>query len=226
MSITNLEILKDGELADVTPLNDNFETVRVAINSNSSLITKLTTQLNNIINNVNDVVQKISIALLPAGAKIELFDELSNPQEYQLFLCDHSEISRTAYKNLFNFIGTKYGAGDGTTTFNLPDCMNGAYSRGYKAGLTAEVGKIQESGLPNIIGSIFHKAYNGHNVQANSWSGALTNAGTTSAMMRSEGGGSYATGIAINASKSSSVYGASPNEVRVKSYPVYVYIRY
>jgi microcystin-dependent protein len=36
-------------------------------------------------------------------------------------LCDGSEISRTTYSNLFSVIGTIYGAGDGSTTFNVPD---------------------------------------------------------------------------------------------------------
>lgn len=36
-------------------------------------------------------------------------------------LCDGREIDRKAYKSLFNTIGTKYGSGDGTNTFNLPD---------------------------------------------------------------------------------------------------------
>lgn len=36
-------------------------------------------------------------------------------------LGDGSAISRTTYKALFNVIGTTYGAGDGTTTFNLPN---------------------------------------------------------------------------------------------------------
>ena len=36
-------------------------------------------------------------------------------------LCYGQAISRTAYATLFNAIGTTYGAGDGTTTFNLPD---------------------------------------------------------------------------------------------------------
>ena len=35
--------------------------------------------------------------------------------------CDGSEQSRTEYADLFAAIGTKYGAGDGTTTFNLPN---------------------------------------------------------------------------------------------------------
>lgn len=36
-------------------------------------------------------------------------------------LCYGQAISRTAYATLFNAIGTTYGAGDGSTTFNLPD---------------------------------------------------------------------------------------------------------
>ncbi len=34
--------------------------------------------------------------------------------------CDGQAISRTLYANLFAFLGTKYGVGDGSTTFNLP----------------------------------------------------------------------------------------------------------
>ncbi len=36
-------------------------------------------------------------------------------------MCDGSAISRAAYSDLFAAIGTKYGIGDGSTTFNLPD---------------------------------------------------------------------------------------------------------
>lgn len=35
--------------------------------------------------------------------------------------CDGREVSRTTYATLFNAIGTAHGAGNGTTTFNLPD---------------------------------------------------------------------------------------------------------
>ena len=35
--------------------------------------------------------------------------------------CDGRAISRTVYKDLFALIGTTYGAGDGSTTFNIPD---------------------------------------------------------------------------------------------------------
>lgn len=35
--------------------------------------------------------------------------------------CDGQAVSRTEYKELFNAIGTTYGVGDGSTTFNLPN---------------------------------------------------------------------------------------------------------
>ena len=36
-------------------------------------------------------------------------------------LCDGSAVSRTTYSTLFGVIGTTFGSGDGSTTFNLPD---------------------------------------------------------------------------------------------------------
>lgn len=38
----------------------------------------------------------------------------------KFLLCDGSAISRTTYSELFSVIGTTYGAGDGSTTFNIP----------------------------------------------------------------------------------------------------------
>lgn len=38
-------------------------------------------------------------------------------------LCDGSAVSRTTYANLYAAIGTKYGSGDGSTTFNLPNLL-------------------------------------------------------------------------------------------------------
>ena len=36
-------------------------------------------------------------------------------------VCNGTAISRTTYSDLFALIGTTYGAGDGSTTFNIPD---------------------------------------------------------------------------------------------------------
>ena len=40
---------------------------------------------------------------------------------YGWLLCDGSEVSRTSYADLFKVIGVTYGAGNGSTTFNLPN---------------------------------------------------------------------------------------------------------
>lgn len=58
------------------------------------------------------------------------FDE--DPPEHTL-PCDGAEVSRTSYPLLFNKFGTKYGAGDGATTFNLPDAR-GMFFRGLDMG--------------------------------------------------------------------------------------------
>lgn len=46
-------------------------------------------------------------------------DFSSVPDGY--LLCDGSAVSRTQYTKLYQIIGDAYGAGDGSTTFNLPD---------------------------------------------------------------------------------------------------------
>lgn len=51
------------------------------------------------------------------------------------FICDGTAVSRTTYAELFAVIGTSFGAGDGSTTFNLPD-MRESVPKG--AGLTGK----------------------------------------------------------------------------------------
>lgn len=65
--------------------------------------------------------------------------------------CDGLEISREAYKELFAVLGTKAGAGDGSTTFNLPD-FRGQFVRGI-GGNAAALGVQQEDAIRDIYGS-------------------------------------------------------------------------
>jgi len=57
-----------------------------------------------------------------------IFDA-QHPLPYGWILCNGSAISRTTYSDLFAAIGTSYGTGDGSTTFNLPN-YSGAFLRG------------------------------------------------------------------------------------------------
>lgn len=54
--------------------------------------------------------------------------------------CDGSPISRATYADLFTAIGTNYGAGDGSTTFDLPD-LRGEFVRGFDNGRGVDGGR-------------------------------------------------------------------------------------
>jgi microcystin-dependent protein len=44
--------------------------------------------------------------------------------------CDGAALDRTTYETLFTAIGTTFGEGDGSTTFNIPD-LRGVFVRGW-----------------------------------------------------------------------------------------------
>lgn len=56
-------------------------------------------------------------------------------------ICNGAEISRSTYSTLFDFIGTIYGQGDGSTTFTLPD-LRGQFQRGLDNGRGLDLGRI------------------------------------------------------------------------------------
>lgn len=64
-------------------------------------------------------------------------------------LCNGAAVSRTTYSKLFAAIGTKYGSGNGSTTFNLPN-FNGRHVLGTTS--TSNLGSYVSAGLPDIIG--------------------------------------------------------------------------
>jgi microcystin-dependent protein len=50
-------------------------------------------------------------------------------------------VSRTAYANLFAAIGTTFGGGDGSTTFNVPE-LRGEFIRGFTDGRAVDAGRV------------------------------------------------------------------------------------
>lgn len=67
-------------------------------------------------------------------------------------LCNGATVSRTTYSRLFAKIGTKYGAGDGSTTFTLPN-LDGRVLQGTTN--TGNVGNYLEASLPNTTGRFY-----------------------------------------------------------------------
>ena len=61
----------------------------------------------------------------PTGSMIPFAGASAPPQTISgvsaWLICDGAAVSRTTYAALFTTLSTTYGAGDGTTTFNLPD---------------------------------------------------------------------------------------------------------
>lgn len=123
--------------------------------------------------------------------------------------CDGSQVSRTTYKKLFDVIGTTYGAGDGSTTFTLPNLID----RFLEGSSTA--GSYRSAGLPNITG--FFASYNdvfnllgiyNHFSGAFSGDNAIKNYKVPDSLP-SLASYNYSNRIILDASGSSSIYGNS-----------------
>lgn len=72
------------------------------------------------------------VSITPAGT-IQMFGGVVANVPSGWLICDGSEVSRTDYPELFLKIGVAFGAGDGATTFNLPD-LRGRFVRGTDNG--------------------------------------------------------------------------------------------
>ena len=63
----------------------------------------------------------LSTLLIPSGT-IAMWPTVTPPTDW--LLCDGTAVSRTTYSTLFVLFGTTFGAGNGSTTFNLPNYKN------------------------------------------------------------------------------------------------------
>lgn len=88
----------------------------------------------------NDALQEL--AKRASVGSIFWFAAQTAPDGY--LICDGSAISRTDYASLFSVIGTTFGAGDGSTTFTLPN-LRAAFIRGSGSnnGYSATFGQVQ-----------------------------------------------------------------------------------
>ena len=156
--------------------------------------TALNTQISYVKSYISAEIQNAK--LYPIGI-IKAFSSFIIPNGW--LLCDGSAISRTTYANLYNVIGTTYGTGNGSTTFNLPDLTN----RFIEGSTTA--GTVKTAGLPNITGNF--RPYG---------EGSVTVNGAFYVISGTEPGWGTTSGIDYNnalidfdASRSSSIYGNS-----------------
>jgi len=90
--------------------------------------------------------------LIPTGMVVPFFGT-TIPAGY--LVANGSAVSRTLYANLFAVIGTKYGTGDGSTTFNLPNLLD----RFVRYGTVSQVGTIVSDSLRSHAHSITQTAH-------------------------------------------------------------------
>lgn len=151
--------------------------------------------------------------LNPPGTVIA-FAGNSAPAGY--LICNGAAVSRATYAKLFAIIGTTYGEGNGSTTFNLPNLTNKFIMGSSTAGTS------KAAGLPNIVGGIGSPDYIfGQNMSGAFYSSALTSTGGK----LSSGSTARAGNIGFRASDSNSIYGNSTT-VQPPALTMRFYIKY
>ena len=131
-------------MATILPANFAFKDADGDVGTVKSLTNADITLLNTALQDIEDL--KLCIDDPAPVGFIGLWGEDTLPSGW--LLCNGAAVSRVTYAKLFTRIGTKYGAGDGSTTFNLPDFRD-RYPIG--TGVNATGTKIAEQ-LPNIKG--------------------------------------------------------------------------
>ena len=162
-------------LTITTNANDEIQTV-AAINQNSGILKfwkGSKTEYDNLPSHDPDTQYTVTgdntAGMMPAGSIIP-FAGTNIPDGY--LLCDGSVISRTTYADLFAAIGTVYGAGDGSTTFNVPNLFDrmprqpndnilGIKSAGWAPNITGYTGSLYNTWQPSGAFYISNNERNG-----------------------------------------------------------------
>ena len=147
---------------------------------------------------IGEKVYELEYILVPAGTVIAY---AGSSAPYGFIACNGAEVSRETYASLFAAIGTLYGEGDGSTTFNLPDLTD----RVVQGSATA--GTALAAGLPNIKGNLLARP---PIANTTSGTGALYYGGNNTEGYSAPRGDSSTTNIIFfDASKSNAIYGRS-----------------
>ena len=122
LTTTPIKVFVSGETVTPTKLNELSQST-VALTAGTIVDADISASAAIAASKLSTAAQQ---ALLPAGAVMP-FAMNSAPSGW--LAADGTAVSRSTYATLFAAIGTTYGAGDGSTTFALPD-MRGYFVRG------------------------------------------------------------------------------------------------
>lgn len=196
-------MLRDGRATMQGDLKmGNFQVKQVA-NGTVSTDAVNKSQLDKATSSLDDALTALMNKLWKVG---DIKASVKNANHDNWFLCNGQAISRVTYSDLFALIGVNFGAGDGTTTFNLPD-YRGKFLRGLGGDSAANIYTTQAEGLPNITGNVVGGRENSKAV-----TGAFANNGKDNTAAMFDGGNDQDTRFGVSsfdASRSSSIYGKS-----------------
>ena len=181
-------LINRGELDPIT--EDEFEHLTVRLRA-----LWLTEHNENGTHNIPPVTTNI----VPIGT-ISMWPGADAPSTW--LLCSGQAVSRTFYSNLFAVTATKYGSGDGSTTFNIPNLRQkfviGKASSGTGSTLAGTGGAIDHTHTFTTASAGAHT----HTVDSHDHSFSDTSssdgAHTHTVDGHTHGGGSYATGTTGN----------------------------
>ena len=144
--------------SDITAIQGNIVSLQGSLATNTANIAtntaSLATNTTNIATKTSNIATTTAAIAAVNPADNRFLGEIVTlstgvPPSANWIICDGGAISRTTYAALFTLIGTSYGAGDGSTTFNLPD-LGGKVQRGYKSGDPSYGAIGQTGGAENV----------------------------------------------------------------------------
>jgi microcystin-dependent protein len=128
----------DGDVLTYNSTNNVWENSQIDFYTPAQTDTAISTAISNLVDSAPSVLDTLNelssalnddpnfsttvanalAALVPSGT-VSQTARATAPTGY--LLCDGSAVSRTTYASLFDAIGTAYGVGDNSTTFNIPN---------------------------------------------------------------------------------------------------------
>ena len=175
--------------------------------------------------NGSGVLSFTTVQGVPSGA-VFCIAVATVPSDY--LECNGAAVSRTTYAALFAVIGTAYGAGNGSSTFNVPD-LRGEFIRGFDNGKGTDSGRsiassqtsqmqqhnhaVSASSSVSDPGHIHQVAY----TNSHSGDGVIEESGT--GLSGYEPTESATTGISVSTSISQSNRGGTENTESATSSP-------
>ncbi|AIF54144.1 tail fiber protein [Pelosinus sp. UFO1] len=100
---------------------------------------------------------QVQIDALNIAGTVQYFARQTAPDGW--LKANGSAVSRAQYAKLFAAIGTLFGAGDGSTTFNLPD-LRGEFVRGFDDGRGVDAGRTLGGMQNSLLGTHYHALLN------------------------------------------------------------------